>query len=79
MVASGKAGGAFSLVSNHAWNIVEYEKELYHCDITWDLCGYVDRQIYSYQYFGLDDSEMSLDCYCPPKLTYFYFSCLSRV
>lgn len=61
MVASGKAGGAFSLAPNHAWNIVEYENELYHCDITWDLCGYVDRQIYSYQYFGLDDSEMSLD------------------
>lgn len=61
MVASGKAGGTFSFVPNHAWNIVEFENELYHCDITWDLCGYVDRQIYSYQYFGLDDSEMSLD------------------
>ena len=34
MVASGKAGGAFSLAPNHAWNIVEFEKELYHCDIT---------------------------------------------
>lgn len=61
MVVTGKAGGTFSLTPNHAWNILEYENEYYHCDITWDLCGYVDRQIYSYQYFGLDDSEMSLD------------------
>ena len=61
MVVSGKADGTFSLPPNHAWNIVEFENEFYHCDITWDLCGYADRQIYSYQYFGLDDSEMSLD------------------
>lgn len=61
MVVSGKAGGAFSMTPNHAWNLIEFENDYYHCDITWDLCGYDDRRIYSYQYFGLNDSEISLD------------------
>lgn len=61
MVVSGKAGGSFSLTENHAWNIVEFENEFYHCDITWDVCGFEQRQFSSYQYFGLDDSQISLD------------------
>lgn len=61
MVVSGKAGGSFMLRANHAWNIVEFEKEFYHCDITWDICGFEQRKFSSYQYFGLDDSQISLD------------------
>ncbi len=46
---------------DHGWNIVEYQGEFFHVDATWDLNCYEATQVYSYDYFGLDDSEIALD------------------
>lgn len=60
MVVSGKAVESVLPGANHSWNIVAYENQFYHCDITWDLCCCAEG-MYFYRYFGLDDDEMALD------------------
>lgn len=61
MRVNGRGKGKFSGEAMHAWNLVEFEKEFYHCDVTWDLCNFRDSGIYSYQFLGLNDSEISID------------------
>lgn len=60
MVVTGKAGEG-NEIEDHGWNIVEFEKRFYHLDLTWDVNKYWSQGEYSYEYFGLDDEEISYD------------------
>lgn len=61
MLAEGKSSFENNGKVDHAWNIVEYEKQFYHIDSTWDANAYAVSNKYSYVYFGLDDDEILLD------------------
>ena len=61
MVVDGKSSYRRNARVPHAWNIVEYEGEYFHIDATWDTNTYEAMKVYSYDYFGLDDDEVSLD------------------
>lgn len=61
MVVDGKSSYQRNTKVEHAWNIIEFEGEFYHIDATWDTNTYEAIKTYSYDYFGLDDDEVSLD------------------
>ncbi len=61
MVVEGKSSFNSSSKVDHAWNIVEYDKAFYHVDSTWDTNTYETTKNFSYNYFGLDDDEISFD------------------
>lgn len=43
----------------HAWNIIRVCGRYYHFDVTWDSNQYHEFKEFSYDYFALDDEEMS--------------------
>jgi len=61
MIVEGKSSFHRSSKVEHAWNIVEYQGSYFHIDATWDTNTYETIKTYSYDYFGLDDDEISLD------------------
>ena len=61
MVVNGRSAFRNSPKVEHAWNIVEFEGKNYHIDSTWDSNVYRDLGVHSYDYFGLDDDEISIE------------------
>lgn len=61
MLVEGKSSYNSSSKIEHAWNVIEYEKEYFHIDSTWDTNAYETLKAYSYNYFGLDDDEIAVD------------------
>lgn len=51
--------------TDHAWNIVSIDGELYHVDVTWDdpVTNGKDGSNIRYDYFNLSDEEMKKDHY----------------
>lgn len=61
MVVDGKSSYNRNAKVEHAWNIIEYQGQYFHIDATWDTNTYETIKVYSYDYFGLDDDEISVD------------------
>lgn len=61
MIVEGKSSYHRNAKVKHAWNIIEYNGEYFHIDSTWDVNTYEVIKEYSYDYFGLDDDEISID------------------
>ena len=61
MVVDGKSAYNQNAKIDHAWNIVEYQGEYFHIDVTWDANTYETTKAYSYDYFGLDDDAIAVD------------------
>lgn len=80
MIVEGNSSYRSSSRMEHAWNIVEYQGNCFHIDVTWDANTYETLNTYSYEYFGLNDDEIAIDhewdCQITPrcnsqKLSYF--------
>lgn len=61
MIVDGKSSYQTNAKVNHAWNIIEFNGKYFHVDSTWDVNTYEVIHEYSYDYFGLDDDEVSVD------------------
>lgn len=80
MIVEGNSSYRSSSRIEHAWNIIEYQGNCFHIDVTWDANTYETLKTYSYEYFGLNDDEIAIDhdwdCQTTPrcnsqKLSYF--------
>jgi hypothetical protein len=58
MVVTGKA--SIEKMQEHAWNIVNVDRQAYHLDITWDLVNSKDRKV-NYDYFNVTEKNIRRD------------------
>jgi len=61
MLVIGRSAYSSLASVDHAWNIVKIQDRYYHMDITWDTLKYNEFGEYSYDYFALNDEEISND------------------
>jgi len=61
MIVSGRSLHRTIGISEHAWNIIKVKNRHYHMDVTWDTNQYAEIKTHSYDYFALDDEEISRD------------------
>jgi len=61
MLVLGHSVYSLGTFSDHAWNIVKMRDRFYHMDVTWDARKYDEFGEYSYDYFMLQDEEISND------------------
>ena len=61
MQASGYSQHGIAPEIEPSWNIIKVNNRYYHMDVTWDTNAYSQHDVFSYDYFALDDDEISND------------------
>lgn len=61
MLVAGRSTHRSAGSVNHAWNLIKVQNRCYHMDATWDTNQFNEFGELSYDYFALDDEEISSD------------------
>ena len=61
MLARGRSSHRSTGPAEHAWNIIKIRNKCCHMDVTWDSNQFSELGEHSYDYFALDDKEISSD------------------
>ena len=61
MSVNGKSSHRSAGFADHSWNIIKLNNRFYHLDVTWDTNQSKELGVSSFDYFLIDDDEISTD------------------